>query len=434
MREGSAVDTAITSSEPREITDTHRRGSDTRPGLAIVSNCITPYRIHLHRLIAAGIPELRLHTLATHGVGEFDWQVNLPPEIHAANVSDPGDRPTDKPFRRPWGEIQKASRLERYFEENNVRVAVFNGYNYTSYLKLMNYCYRQQIPFFLRSDSNIRSENRLSRVSRICKRIVYRWWMKRAAGIFSMGRLGDQFFLKYGADPKKLYRVPYWPDFDSFARVDSWELERFQRKFGLDGRRSYLVFSGRLARVKRVDLLIDAFAAIAESRPNWDLVIVGDGALKEKLRQQVPEALQSRVVWTGFVEGADSVSSYHAADVLVLPSDFEPWALVVQEAMAAGLTVVASDIVGAAYELVTDKVSGRIFTAGDRDLLREALEDVTHPERTEEYKRQSTVALKQYLSNVDPVAEIRRALTDAGILGRSVPPNLKSDIQPSHGQ
>ena len=62
----------------------------------------------------------------------------------------------------------------------------------------------------------------------------------------------------------------------------------------------------------------------------------------------MPEALRSRVVWTGFLDHGEPAFVYHSADVLVLPSDREPWALVIQEAMAAGLTVVASDVVGAA--------------------------------------------------------------------------------------
>src|SRR5439155_19337196 len=132
---------------------------------------------------------------------------------------------------------------------------------------------------------------------------------------------------------------------------------------------------GRVVSNKRVVLLIDAFAAIASQRPEWDLLIVGDGALRNELQRRVPEPLRPRVVWTGFLDGPEPALAYHAADVLVLPSDHEPWALVVQEAMAAGLPVVASDVVGAAYELVTDGVSGKVFPAGDCSALQKALEE-----------------------------------------------------------
>jgi glycosyltransferase involved in cell wall biosynthesis len=130
----------------------------------------------------------------------------------------------------------------------------------------------------------------------------------------------------------------------------------------------------------------------------------------------VPEALRSRVVWTGFVDGADSALSYHAADVLVLPSDYEPWAVVIQEAMGAGLVVVASDVVGAAHELVEDRKSGRIFASGNLEQLVSALRDVTDSAAIIGYKQRSREALAAYREAVHPVNEIRRALRDAGVL------------------
>jgi glycosyltransferase involved in cell wall biosynthesis len=231
-----------------------------------------------------------------------------------------------------------------------------------------------------------------------------------------MGALGDQFFLKYGADPKRIYRVPYWPDFDAFTSCNDVALKRLQQKFGLDPDRRYILYSGRLVPEKRVDLLIDAFVAIAAKRPDWDLLIVGHGPLSDQLRRRVPEALRPRVVWTGFLEGTENVLAFHAADILVLPSDQEPWALVIQEAMAAGLVVVASDIVGAAHELVEDKGSGRIFAAGNLQQLIHAICDVTDPTEFAQYNQRSQEAMAGYRKSVQPVNEIRRALGDAGVI------------------
>lgn len=395
---------------------------DTRPGLVIISNSVTPYLVNLHQLVAAGIPELKLLSPITHGIADFDWQVSLPPEINAQNFSSAtGEHPQDNPLRRPLVEIRKGRQLTRYLEQHNARAIIINGYRYISYLWLMNYCYRRNIPFFVRNDSNIRNEPALSLIKRTIKRGLYHWWMRRAAGVFSMGSLGDAFFVKYGADPSRLYRAPYWPDFSAFATCDASGLERFRQTFGLRPNRRYLMFSGRLVSVKRVDLVVDAFVAIAADRPNWDLLIAGDGVLRPALQRRVPEVLKSRVVWTGFLDGVNMRLAYHAADVLVLPSDREPWAVVVQEAMAAGLVVVASDVVGAAHELVEDGQSGRIFPIGNLRALEAALLDVTANEKFAQYKRHSHEAVKQYQIDVDPIQEIRRALTDVGVLEKPAP-------------
>jgi glycosyltransferase involved in cell wall biosynthesis len=231
-----------------------------------------------------------------------------------------------------------------------------------------------------------------------------------------MGELGDQYFIKYGANPDRLYRVPCWPNFEAFSDVDADQLARFRQRFALNERRHYLMFSGRLVPQKRVDLLIDAFAAIASQRPDWDLMIVGDGVLRSELERRVPSSLRSRVHWIGFLDGPELALGYHAADVLVLPSDHEPWALVVQEAMAAGLAVVSSDVSGAAFEIIEDGRSGRIFPVGGLEELKQAVLDVTAHDALADYKRESVAALARWRNKEDPVAEIRRALVDAGVL------------------
>jgi glycosyltransferase involved in cell wall biosynthesis len=410
------LDTSLHSTEHLQTVERRGEQGETRPGLAIIANVMTPYRVNLHRLVAADIPELKLHTVITHGVGDFDWATAAPPEVNTTNFSIEGEHSLDNPLRRPIAEWRKANRLIHYLKTHNVKAAIFCFYRYISYLRVMDYCYRAGIPFWVNLDSNIRSEPQLSGVQSLVKRRIYDWWLKRASGVLSMGALGDQFFLKYGADPQRIYRVPYWPDFDAFTSYDNVPLERLRRKFGLERSRRYILYSGRLAPEKRVDLLIDAFVAIAAERPDWDLLIVGHGPLSDELHRRVPEALRPRVVWTGFLEGTENVLAFHAADVLVLPSDREPWALVIQEAMAAGLVVVASDIVGAAHELVVDREGGRIFAAGNLQPLIAAIRDVTDPAALVRYKQRSNEAIAKYREHVQPVGEIRRALRDARVL------------------
>ncbi|MEX2093803.1 MAG: glycosyltransferase family 4 protein [Pirellulales bacterium] len=391
--------------------------STTRPGLAIIANCIAPYRVYLHTQVAERIPELQLHTLITHGAAEFDWKVDVPASINTTYFGAPGESPLVRTLSTAHWEWRKGGRIIRYLQENNVRAVIMNGYHYVSYLRVINYCHRAGIPLFGRNDSNIRCERRLSGWKRWLKARVYSWWIPRTAGIMSMGQFGDEFFLQYGADRSRMYRVPCLPDLDLFARGQPEHLGGFRRKYGLRQDRRYLLYSGRLAPQKRVDLLVDAFAAVADARPEWDLIVVGDGLCGDDLRRRVPERLRSRVIWTGFQELEGCVAAYHAADVFVLPSDREPWAVVVQEAMAAGLPVVSSDVVGAARDLVEDRVSGRIFPVGNGAALEQAILDVTDAQAIADYQRGAKSALAEWRVRVDPVAEIRRALVDCRVIG-----------------
>ncbi len=385
----------------------------------MIANVLTPYRINLHKLIAAGIPELKLHTLVTHGPADFDWDLDPPESIHASFFGSKEDSPQAGTFRSPISEWRKGGRLIEYLKHNDVRAVIMSGYRYISYFRTIRYCHAARLPLFVNNDSNIHGDRQLSATKRWMKKRVYGWWLRRTSGVMSMGEYGDQFFTYYGADPTRLYRVPYWPDYDAFAQCDEVGLKRFQREFGLNASRRYLMFSGRLVPQKRVDLLIDAFVSIASQRTDWDLLIVGDGIMRDELQRRVPVSLRDRVVWTGFLDVPDLPLAYHAAEVLVLPSDVEPWALVVQEAMAAGLAVVASDVVGAAHELVTEGDSGRIFATGDLKSLRHSLEDVMDRDNIASYKHQATDAVHRFRNQVDPVAEICRAMSEVGVLSRS---------------
>ena len=76
--------------------------------------------------------------------------------------------------------------------------------------------------------------------------------------------------------------------------------------------------------------------------------------------------------------GSDLLQAYHHAHVLILPSSFEPWGLVVNEAMAAGLPVVCSTAVGSAHDLIIKPNTGWVFKDNDEVELTELLQKLIH--------------------------------------------------------
>jgi glycosyltransferase involved in cell wall biosynthesis len=248
---------------------------------------------------------------------------------------------------------------------------------------------------------------------------LLKWIVQKSDGVMPCGSLGAQYFAKYGATPQRTFFMPYEPDYQMIQQVDESLIAQTREKFGLNSLRRRIVFSGRLIELKRPELVIDAFAALASDRPQWDLLMIGAGVMEQTLRARVPLGLKQRVVWTGFVNDQKILAAlYRASDVLVLPSDYEPWAVVINEAAAAGLAIVASNVVGAAAELVREGVNGHLFKVGDLADLTRCLLDATDPNKIDAMKSASAMVLADWRKRADPVQGLRDALAACGVIAR----------------
>ena len=124
------------------------------------------------------------------------------------------------------------------------------------------------------------------------------------------------------------------------------------------------LYVGRFAPEKGLDTLVKAYEIYRKkSLDPWPLVCCGAGPL-----QSIFDGIEGVSV-KGFVQPERMPAMLASAGCFVLPSDFEPWALVVHEATSAGLPVIASDSVGAAVHLVQPNYNGFIFGSGDIESL-----------------------------------------------------------------
>lgn len=391
--------------------------ASTRKGLAIVSNALTPYRVHLHRRIAKEIPEFRLHSIFTHGGTDFTWKMDVPESIGAVSFASRDASTGKSPWLRLFAHYRKGSRILNYLRRHDVKAVILHGYNDATRLRLAMACPKYGIRVFLRGDSNIKGDTKVRGLKRWCKRRLVAYFIRRSDVIMPMGRLGQAYFEDYGASKEDCIFVPLEPDYERFASISEEAVALFRERFQLVRDKHYILFCGRLIHLKRVDVLLDAFARLSEKRSNWELLIVGDGPLRDELKKR-PSAVKvgKRCHWLGFLDGEELVHAFHAADVLALPSEYEAWALVVNEAMAAGLVVVASDVVGAAYELIQDGRNGRVFPRGDVGALTEALSDVTDESALQVYRAEVQPILADWRQRADPVDGVRRALRRVGLL------------------
>jgi glycosyltransferase involved in cell wall biosynthesis len=143
---------------------------------------------------------------------------------------------------------------------------------------------------------------------------------------------------------------------------------------GLAGRTIVLSVNYLLPR-KGLDVLIKAFQQVAG--PDDVLVLVGSGPEEAHLRNLASG--DNRILFPGHQSGANKTAWYAAADLFAFPTLHDPWGLVVNEAMAFGLPIIATDAAGCALDLVQD--NGLVVPAGDVGALADALSQLLTDER-----------------------------------------------------
>ena len=386
--------------------------------LAVISNEPTPYRLHVLKRIACELPDVRTCNVFTHTVSRphVPWAVDVPAELNPVFFDDCHMTPGLAGHLR----ILRARRLCRAIRDmlvsRNVRMVILLGYNDLVRFGLIRWAHAAKLPLLLTGDSNIFALHRSGLFKRIAKPPLMRSVLRNVAGLMPMGSRGRDYFRHYADHQLPEFLFPYEPDYKALVDCGQQGKAAFLGEHGLAPSRRRLLYCGRLASTKRVGDLIDAFVRIAKHRDNWDLVIVGDGPLKEGLQSQVPAGLRSRVKWLGFLQFEQTAACYHCCDVLVLPSEFEPWGVVVNEAVACSLAVVATVASGAAAELVRDDVNGMIVPPRDVAALAQAIEHVTDQAVCQRMKDAAGGVLAEWRKAADPVAGVSSALTHFGVI------------------
>jgi glycosyltransferase involved in cell wall biosynthesis len=137
---------------------------------------------------------------------------------------------------------------------------------------------------------------------------------------------------------------------------------RVRGRLGIADDRVVLLVVSRLVREKNLDFLLDAFRLVARTVPRAFLLVAGEGPHRAHLERRAHRlGIGGRTIFAGLVPHEEVASVYQAADLFVFPSVIESQGLVVLEALACGLPVVA--LKDEAYaEFVRDGVTGRLVT------------------------------------------------------------------------
>jgi glycosyltransferase involved in cell wall biosynthesis len=159
---------------------------------------------------------------------------------------------------------------------------------------------------------------------------------------------------------------------DYAARLQPEQKRDALSRYGIEHDHARLLFLGRLEPHKGLLDLLVAFRQLKQKIDAVSLLIVGDGSLSDIVIDE--SRLGHSVHYLGRLVGEHIWEAYALADIFVLPSHFEPWGLVINEAMASGLPVIVSDRVGCIDDLVLPQATGLVVAARSPDDLLAAME------------------------------------------------------------
>jgi len=379
--------------------------------VAYVVEYPTPYDVPLFARIAAR-PEIDFTALFLSGViGERRWRVDPSGKFRYKTI--PGKSwfvSQNTQFAAFWN-----PGIFREILEDGYEVVGTSGYIPFTHYAVLRWCRRRGIPYFVRSEAIL--PERRSAPKRLAKRIMLKPAIKNADAWLAAGTLAKRYLVHYGADPEKVFFLNYTVDeefFSAKSRETRLKREEIKSEMGIKSG-CVVLFSGRLAPMKGLNTLFDAFSRVKRKKRDVALLLLGTGPLEKELKLRAALEGLEDVHFAGFHQPEELPRFYGISDILVLPSVYEPWGIVVNEALACGLPVIASDVAGAAEDLVIPGETGYRFKAGDSRGLAGALEMlVADPGLRNKMGETGRKAVKDWGFERSVEGFVKAALTAAG--------------------
>ncbi|HEV7330123.1 MAG TPA: glycosyltransferase [Flavisolibacter sp.] len=255
------------------------------------------------------------------------------------------------------------------------------GWAFKSHLQVLRH-FKGKKTLLFRGDSTL--IDRQSALKAGVRKLFLRWVYSHIDRAFYPGQQTKAYFEACGLWPSRLTWMPHAVDNERFrqgAAQGQVGLQQWREARALPLNALLFLYAGKFTAKKNVTLLMDAFQEAALE--NTCLVLVGNGPEEAALKKKA--AGDKKIRFLPFQNQAAMPALLAAADVVVLPSAWgETWGLVLNEAMACGKPVLASEACGSAADLVVPGTNGYTFRNGDRADLVQKLRTVA--ENREEMK------------------------------------------------
>lgn len=312
-------------------------------------------------------------------------------------------------------------------------VVVYTGYIYASFWIVAAAAKRGRTPMLFGTDATSldpRNQNQFKiRVKRRILPVIFR--MATIAIAPSAATASYLRSLRMPAD--RIVITPFVVDNDYWtSRAAAVDRAAVRSSWGVLDHQRVVLFCAKLQPWKRPQDVLRAFAqaSVADAR----LILAGEGPLRAELEVEAKQlGIAERVRFLGFVNQSQLPALYRSADVMVLPSEYDPCPVVVCEAMLCGCPVILSNKIRGRFELVRPGKTGFLYRCGDvvglAETLNKALSD---PKQLNELSRAAKDLMKTWSprENIDAlISAISAAINRNGENYRSEASNLRPHLR-----
>lgn len=224
----------------------------------------------------------------------------------------------------------------------------------------------------------------------------------------------------------KIFTLPNGVEIDKFKGVE--RDYSYRRQFAEDHEK-IVFFVGRIVNEKGVHILIDSFPKILQEYPNVKLVIAGKGPQLDFLKWKVwNKDIVKHVHFTGYIDDSDLMKLYKCADIAVFPSLYEPFGIVVLEAIVAGASVVVSETGGLSRIIEHEKEGLKALVGNSDSFAHNILRLLQEPELAQDMKQNALFKVTHefnWETIADKTIELYKVVTDEANAKQWVTPSIQ---------
>jgi glycosyltransferase involved in cell wall biosynthesis len=306
--------------------------------IALVANLPPPYRVPVYQRIAA-LPDVRLHVFfCCRREPNRHW--DLPPMDFEHTYLK------ERFFTVDGRYIHNNPDVLKHLKKFAPDVVVINGFNPTHLYSVLYALLtgRALVPM---TDGTQASERSLSLLHKTVRTLVY----GRSDAFIAASNGGRALYRSYGIAPERCFLSCLCTNNEAFKPGQQATPKKYD-----------FIFSGRIEPVKNPLFALKVAISVAlRLKRKVHILFIGAGSLEEMLHEAAasePDLIVAR--FAGFATQADLPQLYLSARILLMPTRWDPWGMVINEACAAGLPVIVTPAAGAAQELVRDLENGYV--------------------------------------------------------------------------